>query len=221
MITYLDGQIGRVLARLEETGEYDNTVIIFTSDHGLAIGSHGLMGKQSLYDVAMKPPFIFCGPGIRQGKTDALVYLHDIFPTVCDLAGIRVPEGLMARSFAPVLTTPAAAGRDALFLAYLDVQRAVRQGDWKLIRYPRVNITQLFNLRSDPHEMNNLADSMPEKVRELTALLAELQKANDDAVPLSTDVPDDPAVTPEKLRGKARKLNIPPKPKPNRKGATP
>ncbi len=219
VITYLDGQIGRVLGALEETGQYSNTVIIFTSDHGLAIGSHGLMGKQSLYDAAMKPPFVFSGPGIRKGKTEALVYLHDIFPTVCDLAGIPVSAGLDARSFAPVLTTPTDAGREALFLAYLDVQRAVRMGDWKLIRYPRVNVTQLFDLRNDPHEINNLAESRPDKVRELTALLADLQKANGDAAPLSTATPDDPSVTPEKLREQARQLNSLRQPK--RKGTTP
>ncbi|MGE3317265.1 MAG: sulfatase-like hydrolase/transferase, partial [Planctomycetaceae bacterium] len=166
VITYLDMQIGRVLDTLKQRGEYDNTIIVFTSDHGLAIGSHGLMGKQSLYDDAMKPPFIFSGPGIRHGSTDALVYLHDIFPTICDLSGVSTPPGLDARSFADVLAGRTEAGRESLFLAYLDVQRAVRRGDWKLIRYPRVNITQLFNLRDDPQEMRNLAESQPAKVDE-------------------------------------------------------
>ena len=203
VLTYLDEQIGRILAALKTTGEYDNTVIIFSSDHGLAVGSHGLMGKQSLYEHSMKPPLIFSGPGIRTGRTDALVYLHDIFPTVCELAGIGFPSGLDGRSFAPVLTGESDAARDSIFLAYLAVQRAVRRGDWKLIRYPRVGITQLFNLRDDCYEIFDVADDYPEKVREMSSLLAELQKANDDATPLYSETLDDASVTPAKLRAQA------------------
>jgi arylsulfatase A-like enzyme len=206
VLTYLDMQLGRILAALERSGEYGNTVIIFSSDHGLAIGSHGLMGKQSLYDDAMRPPFLFVGPGIRHGRTDALVYLHDIYPTICDLAGVTTPAGLDAKSFVPVLTGNSQTARDALFLAYLDVQRAVRKGDWKLIRYPKVNVTQLFNLREDPHEMHSVAETNRDKVHELMSLLADLQEANDDQALLVVENLDAPSVTPEKLREQAKAL---------------
>lgn len=204
VITYLDMQIGRVLNTLTDIGQHEKTVIVFSSDHGLAIGSHGLMGKQSLYDAAMKPPLVVTGPGVRHGETDALVYLHDVYPTLCDMAGVPIPERVDARSFADVLTGRSDEGRDALFLAYLNVQRAVRKGDWKLIRYPRVNMTQLFNVRTDPDEMHNVADANPEKVRELTGLLASLQKENDDTISLVSETLDDPTVTPQKLREQAK-----------------
>jgi arylsulfatase A-like enzyme len=191
VITYLDMEIGRVLQALRDIGEYDNTIIIFSSDHGLAIGSHGLFGKQNLYEAGMKAPLIFCGPGIAKGQSDALVYLHDIYPTVCQLAGVPVPEGLDGKSLVPVIRGESKQVRDSLFLAYRNVQRAVRQGDWKLIRYPQVNVTQLFDLKADPHETRNLAAeaNQANRVREMMELLARLQKEHDDRQPLTVDSP--------------------------------
>jgi arylsulfatase A-like enzyme len=199
VITYLDEQIGRILEALRESGEYDNTIIIFSSDHGLALGSHGLMGKQSLYEVAMKPPLIFAGPGIRRGETDAFVYLHDVFPTVCDLVGIQTPAGLDAKSFANVVEGKTDTGRAAIFLAFMDYQRAVRVGDWKLIRYPQINFTQLFNLRDDPDELHSVAEKQPAKERELMTLLQKLQHANGDTLSLSSAHPRPSTVTAESL----------------------
>jgi arylsulfatase A-like enzyme len=204
VITYLDEQIGRILQALEESGQSKNTIIIFSSDHGLAMGSHGLMGKQNLYEVAMKPPLIFAGPGIRIGESESLVYLHDIFPTVCELVGVTPPAGLDARSFAAVLSGKSDSAREAIFLAFMEFQRAVRQGDWKLIRYPQVNIDQLFNLRDDPYELHNLSQEQPERTRVLSKLLRTLQKANDDTLPLTVKHPKDPAVTAQELREQGR-----------------
>jgi arylsulfatase A-like enzyme len=205
VITYLDEQIGRILEALRRSGEYDNTLIVFSSDHGLALGSHGLMGKQNLYESGMKVPLIFAGPGIRHGRTEALLYLHDVFPTVCDLAGIAPPPGLDAHSFANVITGKSESGRDAIFLAFMEVQRAVRVGDWKLIRYPQINFSQLFNLRDDPAEIHNISDRHPDKERELFALLEKLQAANGDVLPLSVPHPHNPVVTAESLRQRPEK----------------
>ena len=158
VITYLDEQIGRILDALKESGEYENTIIIFSSDHGLALGSHGLMGKQSLYEDAMKAPLIVAGPGIAPGtpgKSDALVYLHDLYPTICQLTGATVPDGLDARSLAPILHGKSQRVCDALFTAYRDVQRAVRDERWKLIYYPKIERWQLFDLQRDPEELND------------------------------------------------------------------
>jgi arylsulfatase A-like enzyme len=199
VITYLDEQIGRILEALRRSGQYDNTLIIFSSDHGLALGSHGLMGKQNLYESGMKVPLIFAGPGIRRGESEALVYLHDVFPTVCDLAGISPPQGLGARSFADVVTGQTNAGRDAIFLAFMECQRAVRVGDWKLIRYPQINFSQLFDLRADPDERHNLFERRPAKTAELTAWLVRLQTANGDSLPLSSAHPLSALVTAEGL----------------------
>jgi len=100
-ITSIDGHIGRLLQTLQEQGEYERTIIIFSSDNGLAIGSHGLMGKQNLYEDGMKVPLIMCGPGIAAGQSDALVYLLDIYPTVCELVGAPAPQGSTARACRP------------------------------------------------------------------------------------------------------------------------
>jgi len=191
VISYLDLQIGRVLQALRESGEAEKTIIIFSSDHGLAVGSHGLMGKQNLYEDGMKAPLVFTGPGIPKGASDTPVYLHDIYPTVCDLAGIGVPAGLDGLSLAPVLRGQAEQVRDTVLLGYRSVQRAVRRGDWKLIRYPQINRSQLFNLKDDPDETRDLAGDPKrgETLREMTALLAELQRRNGDTLPLSSDRP--------------------------------
>jgi arylsulfatase A-like enzyme len=199
VITFLDGQIGRILEALKRSGEYDNTIIIFSSDHGLALGSHGLLGKQNLYEVGMKVPLLFTGPRIRHGQTDALVYLHDVFPTVCDLVGITPPPGLDARSFSGVLEGQTETGRNAIFLAFMDFQRAVRERDWKLIRYPQINFTQLFDLRDDPDEVHNIVDRHPDKARELMTQLEKLQAANGDTLPLTSPHPHNPSVTAESL----------------------
>ena len=206
VITYLDEQIGRILRTLEETGEAANTIIIFSSDHGLALGSHGLMGKQNVYEHSMKVPLIFAGPGIRKGKSERSFYLYDLFPTVCDLAGIPSPAPIDGRSFSPVLSGKSDSARDAIFLAFMDFQRAVRQGNWKLIRYPQVDVTQLFNLRQDPAEMHNVCDANPQKVHELWTLLAKLQKANGDTLPLTVKTPKDRTITPQQLRKQGRQL---------------
>ncbi|MHC4982309.1 MAG: sulfatase-like hydrolase/transferase [Planctomycetota bacterium] len=192
VITAMDEQFGRIVKALKEIGEYDNTIIIFSSDQGIAIGSHGLMGKQNLYEHSMGVPLIFSGPGIGAGKSsDAFCYLFDVYPTVCELAGAEIPESPEGKSLAPVIRGKADSVRDTIFLAYRDVQRAVRRGRWKLIRYPKVNVTQLFDLQADPHETKNLAGEAAcgEKLKELTAMLAEQQKLFGDTQRLSTASP--------------------------------
>ena len=195
-ISSIDHNIGRILALLDDKGWREDTIIVFSSDHGLAIGSHGLFGKQSLYEHSMKAPLIFTGPGIPKGQTQAFAYLFDIFPTVCDLAGVTIPKGLDGRSQAPVIRGRADRRRETILLAYRDVQRAVRQGDWKLIRYPKVDVTQLFNLRDDPHELHNLAEQseFAAKVQEMMELMRREQRSADDTLPLEVDSPAPAAV---------------------------
>ena len=193
MITHLDEQLGRIISYLKEIGEYDNTLIVFSSDQGIAVGSHGLMGKQNLYEHSMHPALIFAGPGVpRSKKVDGFAYLFDIYPTVCELAGAPVPEGLEGRSQAPVIRGERNSVRDTVFLAYKDLQRAVRKGRWKLIRYPKINRTQLFDLESDPHETTDLAhDPRHEsRVTELMELLREQQRVFGDTAPLASDNPE-------------------------------
>lgn len=187
----LDGHIGRLLDHLKSTGQYENTIIVFSSDHGLAMGSHGLMGKQSLYEDAMKPPFVFAGPGIKSGRTGALCYLLDIFPTVVDLVGGPTPPGLDGKSLKPVIDRKATKVRDTLFCSYRDVQRMVRDERWKLIRYPQINRSQLFDLRRDPHELRDLSAEPAQQPR-MEKLMAEMgrwQKELGDTTPLTAASP--------------------------------
>jgi len=177
-ITHFDDHIGRLLDALKETGHADDTVIVFTSDQGLAVGGrHGLMGKQNLYEH-FKSPLIVAGPGIKPGQSEALVYLFDLFPTLCDLAGISTPKECEGTSLVPVMKGQKKQVRPRLFAAYRDVQRMVRDERWKLIWYPQVNRFQLFDLATDPWEMNNLADRPEQaaKLKELKRAMAEEQK---------------------------------------------
>ncbi|RLT09443.1 MAG: DUF4976 domain-containing protein, partial [Planctomycetota bacterium] len=197
-ITALDFHIGRLLESLRQAGQLDNTIVLFSADQGVAVGSHGLLGKQNLYDAGMKAPLIFAGPGIPHGESQALLYLLDIYPTVCDLVGAAPPSGIDGVSFKPVITGEAKSKRRELFLSYLGVQRAIRDERWKLIRYPQVNVTQLFDLQADPDEMHNLADApaQRERVQAMLARLAEVQPTWGDTAPLTVSNPKPAAWSP-------------------------
>jgi len=171
-IEHLDAQIGRVLEALDRNGLRDNTLIVFASDNGLGIGSHGLLGKQNLYEHSVRVPLILSGPGIPSGAVDdRFCYLNDVFPTLCSLSGIDMPDSVEGRSLAPAPHGDGTPGRETLYHAYCGVQRAVRRGDYKLIEYATgtERHTQLFQLREDPHETNNLAAS-PEHADILASL---------------------------------------------------
>jgi arylsulfatase A-like enzyme len=186
VITGLDYHIGRLLQFLKEQGLDSNTYIVLTSDNGLAVGSHGLMGKQSLYEHSMKVPLVIAGPGISPRRTGALIYLHDLYPTLCDLVGIPVPDGLDGKSAAGIVRGEKQQHREDLLLCYRDVQRAVRYGRWKLIQYPAIHRTQLFDVVSDPAERHDLAGDAAQasRLQELLERLRRLQKEADDPLPL-------------------------------------
>ena len=192
LITHMDEHIGRVLRTLEKSRHADNTIVIYAADHGLALGSHGLMGKQSIYEHSMGCPLIFAGPGIpKGGSTQAFSYLLDIFPTVCSLTGFQAPSGVEGRSLQPIWEGKTSKVRDHVFLSFSKVQRSVRNDRWKLIRYPRINHTQLFDLKNDPHELRNLASAPAhaQRVRQMLRLLAESQREVGDDLPLTSANP--------------------------------
>jgi len=158
-ISNFDVELGRILDALKDRGLADRTVVVFSSDQGLAVGGrHGLMGKQNLYEH-VKPPLVFAGPGIPHGKSDALVYLYDLFPTFCDLCGIPTPAAVEGKSLLPVIEGEKARVRDDLFGAYKDCQRMIRDERWKLVTYNvhGVRNVQLFDLQNDPDELHSLA----------------------------------------------------------------
>jgi len=161
-IDLIDQQIGRLLERLEAMGELDNTYILFTSDHGIAVGRHGLTGKQNLYEHTWRVPMIVTGPGIAPGtRAPGNVYLLDILATICDFAGVDAPDTNEGISFAPVALGQQQTVRDVLFGVYAGGStpgiRSVRVGDWKLVQYDlfdgQTHETQLFNLAENPFEL--------------------------------------------------------------------
>lgn len=186
IITHLDAQIGRVMDALKETrGQAENTIIVFAGDNGLAVGRHGLMGKQNLYEHSIHVPLIMSGPGIPRGAgRDALCYFLDIFPTLCDLTGMSIPGSVEGKSLVPVIQGPKQKIRDSLFFAYKNFQRSVSTGRWKLILYnvKGKKATQLFDLQNDPWELTNLADDPAQAslIRKLRALMKNWIKKTGD-----------------------------------------
>jgi len=176
MITHLDAQIGRILDALKATRRFEDTIIVLAGDNGLALGQHGLMGKQSNYDHSVHVPLLMMGPGIPQGaRRNALCYLIDIFPTLCDLTGQAVPSTAEGKSLVSVMRDPRAAPRDVLHFAYRDLHRSVMDRRFKLIEYvvDGRRTTQLFDRLRDPWELVNLADDpgYEQKLAELRAAL--------------------------------------------------
>ena len=190
LITHLDAQIGRILDALEQTGQAGNTWIFFTADHGLAIGHHGLFGKQNMYDHSLRVPFIVNGPGVKAGGRDASpIYLQDAMATALDLAGAPRPAHVEFQSLRPLLRgekSPAA--REAIYGGYLELQRAVIHDDWKLIAYPKAKVLRLYHLAADPGETRDLArvPDHADRQAKLFQRLLDLQRALDDKLDLAS-----------------------------------
>ena len=181
MVSHLDYELGRVIETLKSNGELDNTIIVFTSDNGLAVGSHGLLGKQNVYDHSVRVPLIISGPGLPKGqRRDGYVYLHDIYPTLMELCGIEKPPSVEGISFAGMFNDPKFHTRETLYFAYNDLIRCVKDSRFKLVEYrnytkrqqtfdliknptnkipdiTNVKRTQLFDLKNNPEETVDLS----------------------------------------------------------------
>jgi len=195
IITHMDHQIGRILKALEETGKADNTYIVFTADHGLSCGSHGLMGKQNMFEHSMRVPFMVVGPGLAaEKKIDAPIYLQDIMPTTLELADVAVPKHVQFESLLPLLEGDVKSARSSIYGAYTNTQRMVIEGDYKLIVYPQIDVKLLYDLKNDPLEEKNLADEpgQQKRVASLFAKLKSLQGSAGDRLDL-----DQPKKKPE------------------------
>ncbi|HMR19801.1 MAG TPA: sulfatase-like hydrolase/transferase, partial [Sphingobacterium sp.] len=188
-ITHLDAQIGGIIEALQKSDQYENTIIIFASDNGLAVGQHGLMGKQNLYEHSIGVPMIWSGKGIPKNKTvKGHVYLNEIYPTLCEIIGAEKPASVQTRSLLPNLLDSEKEAHDMLFFAFRDLHRAVSDRKYKLIEYHvrGIRTTQLFDLETDPWEQNNLADdpaytSVKDRLRK--ALLDHRHQAKDAGSP--------------------------------------
>ena len=208
-ISHMDAEYDRILSTLKERGLMDNTILIFSSDQGLACGGyHALMGKQNLYED-VKPPLVIAGPGIPHGRSDALVYLFDLYPTILELAGVPVPNVAEGKSLLPVTLGKTAKLRDTLFGAYTNVQRMIRDDRWKLYKF---NVdgqkhTLLFDLKSDPEEIHDLSGDPAHaaEVARLENALGDTRKQLGDPVDFDSDHPQMPrAYLPQKKAVKAK-----------------
>ncbi len=191
MVSELDAQIGRIIEALEANGFSDNTLIILAGDNGLAVGGHGLLGKQNLYEHSMRVPLIMAGPEIPADEyRDQLVYIFDIFPTIADYLGLDTPQTVDGQSLISFIEDPLMPGRQSVFYAYRDLQRGVRTSDgWKYIQYlvDGVHTEQLFNVNVDPYETMNLVtdSSQDTQLDELRYLLRQESESWSDPLDLS------------------------------------
>lgn len=238
MITDVDLQVGRILESLEATGRLSNTMFVFTSDQGLALGSHGLLGKQNQYEHSIRSPLVIAGPkGLASftdpdrdtspateskdfssdwpiGETsDALVELSDLFPTLCDVAGVQIPDTVQGLSLVPLLSGEQTELRQRVYGVFTDTQRMVCGPRWKYVEYPRSGHCQLFDVLSDPEEIVNRVDDVAcELIRdELKQQLRDWQVANHDPllqVPNEDAQPVTASVAAPKPAASQRKTNV-------------
>jgi len=181
IITHMDYQIGRILDELRKTGQDKNTYIIFTADHGLAVGDHGFLGKQNMYDASMRVPLIITGPNVKKDfRNDEFVYLQDIVPTAYEIAGAPKPDYVDFHSLLPMATgqTDQSAYK-AVYGAYMDTQRMIRNEKYKMIIYPVANVVRLYDIENDPREINDLASDTDYKPI-MDELFQEFQKLQND-----------------------------------------
>lgn len=190
IITHMDHQVGRILEALERSGRADNTYIFFTADHGLAVGNHGLTGKQNMYDHSLRVPLFVAGPDVPENKKiSAGVYLQDIMASTLEIAGMEKPEYVEFNSLMPFIRGERKTSfYPAIYGCYRpDLQRMIRSGGYKLIVYPQIKKIRLYDLENDPLEMNDLADEPTylEVKTDMFEQLQELQREMDDPLVMS------------------------------------
>lgn len=191
---HMDAQIGRILATLDANDQRDNTYIIFTSDHGLAVGRHGLIGKQNLYEHSTRVPFFMSGPDIPKGKViTAPIYLQDAMATSLAIAGSKPSNSVEFQNLLPLAKgkTNSSKHRE-IYGAYLDAQRSITINNQKLIVYPKAKVYRIYDLSNDPLEMNDLAQSPKGKplARSLFSKLVALQAKMEDQLDLKSLFPN-------------------------------
>jgi len=159
MVEEVDAEIGRVLQALEDTGHLDDTLVVFTADHGEGRARHQQVLKNKLYEEALKVPLIFSWPGripedVRD--TTSLVSGLDIVPTLCDFIGVKAPADMRGRSLRPVLESRAATGAEFVAAEVRVIGRMVRTPDFKYIAFEDDPVVQLFDMKNDAGETKNL-----------------------------------------------------------------
>ncbi len=187
--SYTDAQIGKVIAELDRLDLAKNTIIVLWGDHGWHLGDHGMWCKHTNYEQAAHIPFLVIAPGVAKAgaKTGALMETVDIYPSLCEMAGLPVPQGLDGASFVSALKDPIAGKtKDAVFHVYPRGQllgRAVRTERYRLVEWKKIGepadaaVFELYDYQTDPAETKNLASEKSEVVAQLRALLATQPEA--------------------------------------------
>ena len=153
-VQFMDEQVGRIIQRLEELGLRESTAIVFTSDHGYHLGEHGFWQKSNLHEEVLRVPLIINVPGFGAGRTFSITELVDIYPTVCELTGLGIPETVQGTSTVPVLKDPATSVKQEALSFHKG--HSLRTADWHYMRY-NDGSEELYDMESDPHEFHNLA----------------------------------------------------------------
>lgn len=180
----IDEQVGRLLDVLAERGFADNTIVMFTSDHGEMLGDHGLFQKSVPYESAMRIPLLVAGPTIRPGRSDALIELADVNPTLCELAGLEAQPDIDARSFAALIDSPGALPHREVVTCTQGHYQAIRTTRYKYVhntrKHPRTrptDIDELYDLEEDPTETRNL---LLEDAGDLKSVIEEMRALHHD-----------------------------------------
>ena len=175
-VAYMDAQVGKVLDALERSGQADNTLVIFTSDHGYHLGEHDFWAKVSLRDESAMVPLIVKVPGKKPAVCHSLVELIDLYPTIAQLCGLDVPARLQGRDLSPMFDDPSFSVRDAAFcVAPSSRGFLLREDRWAYLQYAEdaSKGIELFDMEEDPKQYTNLA-ARPDHQAEVERLKAKL-----------------------------------------------
>ena len=174
-VSYADAQVGKIIAALKKSGEYDRTVIVLWGDHGWHLGEHAVWGKHTLFEESLRAPLIIAAPGTKHvSSSSAVVETIDIFPTLCQLAGAKIPDSCHGVSIAKNLTDKNAKGHPAV--SYHTKAQTVRDERYRLIQH-RNDETELYDHASKEKEAKSIDN--PQELKRLKKILADrLSQAN-------------------------------------------
>lgn len=186
--SYMDAQLGRVLTALDETGLARNTIIVLWGDHGWHLGDHGMWCKHTNYEQATRIPLIVVVPSmtVANSKTSQLVETVDVFPTLCELAELPLPESLDGKSFLKTLKDPSAPTKESIIHVYPRnklLGRAIRTSRYRLVEWKKPGTSgddadlELYDYQSDPFETKNVASENRETVSQLRQILLKHPEA--------------------------------------------
>ncbi len=170
-VSYADAQVGKILDELKRTGADKNTIVVLWGDHGWHLGEHAIWGKHSLFEESLNSPLIIHYPGMEEAgkQTDAMVATVDVFPTLCELAGLEVPGFAKGESLKPILNNPNSAGHPAF--AYWRNHKSIRTNTHRMILHED-DFVELYDHTTKEKETKNVADQNPELVVELKRVLS-------------------------------------------------